>query len=58
MAGESPFDFHDHRPWSMPMEGARRAAFERFHGPSRWPSWMLDAASPDREAAAHDASRR
>ncbi|MGE5235400.1 MAG: redoxin domain-containing protein [Acidobacteriota bacterium] len=43
MAGESPSDIHDHRPWSMPMEGARRAALERFGGPSRWPSWMLDA---------------
>lgn len=42
MAGKSPSDFHDHRPWSMPMEGARRAAVERFGGPSRWPSWMLD----------------
>ncbi len=44
MARESALDFHEHRPWSMPMEGARRAAFERFHGPSRWPTWMLDAA--------------
>ncbi len=43
MAGESPSGFHEHRPWSIPMEGARRAAFERFSGPSRWPSWMLDA---------------
>ena len=44
MAVDSARDLHDHRPWSMPMEGARRAAFERFHGPARWPSWMLDAA--------------
>jgi peroxiredoxin len=44
MTGESPSDFHDHRPWDMPMEGARRAAYERFQGPRRWPSWMLDAA--------------
>jgi peroxiredoxin len=42
MAGESRRDFHEHRPWSMPMAGARRAASERFGGPSRWPSWMLD----------------
>ena len=42
MAAEPPFDFHDHQPWSMPMEGARRAAFQRFGGPRRWPSWMLD----------------
>lgn len=43
MAGESSSGFHEHRPWSMPMEGLRRAASERFQGPSRWPSWMLDA---------------
>lgn len=43
MADEPPPDFHEHRRWSMPTEGARRAAFERFHSPSRWPSWMLDA---------------
>lgn len=43
MAAESPTDFHEHRPWSMPMEGPRRAAFDRFNGPSRRPTWMLDA---------------
>jgi prostamide/prostaglandin F2alpha synthase len=43
MAVESPPDFHQHRRWSMPLEGPRRAALERFHGPRRWPSWMLDA---------------
>jgi len=42
MAGEPPFDFHDHQPWSMPMEGARRAAVQRFGDPLRRPSWMLD----------------
>jgi peroxiredoxin len=42
MAGQPPPDFHEHRAWTMPLDGARRAAFERFHGPRRWPSWMLD----------------
>jgi len=42
MASEPPFDFHDHEPWSMPIDGARRAAVRRFGDPRRWPSWMLD----------------
>lgn len=41
MPSEPASGFHDHRPWDMPMEGARRAALERF-GPRRWPWWMLD----------------
>jgi prostamide/prostaglandin F2alpha synthase len=52
MAGQLPVDVHDHRPWSMPTEGARRAAFERFHGPGRWPSWMLDAVRTREQPAA------
>ena len=51
MAGESPSGFHDHRPWSMPMEGARRAALERF-GPRRWPWWMLDTVRVREQSAA------
>jgi peroxiredoxin len=43
MADPSPQGFHRHEPWKRPGEGARRAAFGRFHGPRRWPSWMLDA---------------
>lgn len=34
------------------MEGARRAAFERFQGPSRWPSGMLDAVRTREHPAA------
>lgn len=44
MAGQPPLDFHEHRPWSTAMDGARRAAIGRFGRPRRWPSWMLDAA--------------
>lgn len=44
MAARRPVDFHEHVAWSTVTEGARRAAFERFRGPRRWPSWMLDAA--------------
>ena len=44
MAGKSPADFHDHRPWSQPMDGARRAASERFGSQRRWTSWLLDTA--------------
>lgn len=55
MAGESPPPgFHDHRPWSMPIEDARRAAVARFHGPGRWPSWMLDAARAREQPATHE----
>ena len=43
MAGEVLRGFHEHRPWSMPTEGMRRAALDRFDSPNRWPSWMLDA---------------
>jgi peroxiredoxin len=43
MTGQSGPELHQHRPWTVPLDGARRAAFERFHSPSRWPSWMLDA---------------
>jgi len=52
MADEPRLDFHEHRPWSLPMEGARRAAFERFNGPGRWPSWMLDAVRAREQPAA------
>jgi peroxiredoxin len=34
------------------MDGVRRAAFERFHDPSRWPSWMLDAVKVREQPAA------
>lgn len=44
MAGKSPAVFHDHRPWTLPMDGARRAASERFGSQRRWPSWLLDTA--------------
>jgi peroxiredoxin len=55
-------DFHRHRRWEPPPvaqsgvrgaleDGARRAAFERFHTPERWPWWMLDTVK-DREHAA------
>jgi peroxiredoxin len=33
------------------MEGARRAALERFRGPGRWPSWMLDAVRTREQTA-------
>ena len=42
MGGRSPADFHQHRRWTLPMDGARRAASERFGSQRRWPSWMLD----------------
>jgi peroxiredoxin len=42
MAAEGRQDFHQHRPWTMPLDGARRAAVKRFRGPRRWPSWLLD----------------
>ncbi|HXI46049.1 MAG TPA: peroxiredoxin-like family protein, partial [Candidatus Acidoferrales bacterium] len=44
MASQSNSGFHQHDAWTMPMAGARRAAFERFQAPRRWPWWMLDAA--------------
>jgi len=50
MPGQSPLDIHDHRQWSMPLDGPRRVAFERFHNPSRWPSWMLDTVRAREQA--------
>lgn len=43
MPASHPKGFHDHRPWTAPMDGPRRAAYERFHRPARWPSALLDA---------------
>jgi prostamide/prostaglandin F2alpha synthase len=51
MAAKPSLDFHEHRPWSTVIDGPRRAAFERFRGPRRWPSWMLDAARPREQPA-------
>jgi len=51
MAGRTPPDFHQHRPWAGPLEGARRAAFERFHRPRRWSSWLLDTVRSREEPA-------
>jgi len=51
MGGRSPADFHQHRPWTLPMDGARRAASKRFGSQRRWPSWMLDTAREREQAA-------
>lgn len=44
MAADQPSAFHRHEPWTMPMDGPRRAAFDRFNHPGRFPWWLLDAA--------------
>jgi peroxiredoxin len=50
MAAQRRVDFHEHVAWSTVTDGARRAALERFRGPRRWPSWMLDAARTREQA--------
>lgn len=42
MADQEPNGFHRHESWTLPLDGARRAAVDRFRGPARWPWWMLD----------------
>lgn len=44
MAAERSSPIHRHERWTMPLDGPRRAALERFSRPSRLPSWLLDAA--------------
>jgi peroxiredoxin len=51
MAGQAPPELHRHTAWRAPLGGPRRAAFERFHNPRRWPSWMLDAVRTREEPA-------
>jgi len=43
MPDERASGMHRHVPWTLPMEGARRAASDRFNRPQRLPSWLLDA---------------
>src|SRR4029078_12931441 len=50
MAAQRRVAFHEHVAWSRVTDGARRAALERFRGPRRWPSWMLDAARTREQA--------
>ena len=43
MTAEQSSPLHRHERWTMPMDGPRRAAFDRFNRAGRWPWWMLDA---------------
>jgi len=51
MGRSCPADFHQHRPWTLPMDGARRAASDRFGSQRRWPRWMLDTAREREQTA-------
>ncbi|HEX8024693.1 MAG TPA: redoxin domain-containing protein [Candidatus Limnocylindrales bacterium] len=51
MADNAPPGFHEHRPWTLPMDGARRAASARFGSQRRWPSWLLDTARKREQTA-------
>jgi peroxiredoxin len=51
MAAHQAGAFHSHEPWSMPMDGPRRAAVERFNRSGRLPWWLLDAARTREQTA-------
>jgi peroxiredoxin len=51
MAAEQLSPLHRHERWTMPMDGPRRAAFDRFNRSGRLPWWLLDAAGTREQTA-------
>jgi len=51
MAAEQLNPLHRHERWTMPMDGPRRAALDRFNRPGRLPWWLLDAAGTREQTA-------